>query len=241
MIVSTSAVVLHVTKYHDTSHIVHLYTEELGRVSCAVKFSRSRKGTLRPQLFQSLMLLEVTLETRASKSIHVMKEARIMVPYTNLLFDPVRGAIAMYLAEFLDKVLRGEGENKPLFAYLLHSFQWLDCATRGVANFHLVFLMRLSLFVGIYPNTEDYHAGDYFDMRASCFVSQMPGHPNYLMPEEAERFSVLMRMRYETMHLFPFDRGQRTYCLELLTDYYRLHMPDFPPLKSMTILQELFS
>ena len=101
--------------------------------------------------------------------------------------------------------------------------------------------MRLSLFVGIYPNTEDYHAGDYFDMRASCFVSQMPGHPNYLMPEEAERFSVLMRMRYETMHLFPFDRGQRTYCLELLTDYYRLHMPDFPPLKSMTILQELFS
>lgn len=241
MIVSTPAVVLHVTKYNDHSNIVHFFTEAMGRVSCSVKLSRSRKGQLKPQLFQPLTLLEVAVETRASKSMHFIREARILVPYSKIPFDPVRGTIGLYLAEFLDKVLRGEEKNKPLFAYLLHSFQWLDYAERGVANFHLVFLMRLSLFLGIYPNTEDYHEGYYFDMRSSCFVGQMPGHPNFLKPAEAERFGVLMRMRYETMHLFPFERGQRTYCLELLTEYYRLHVSNFPALKSLEILQEIFS
>ncbi len=241
MIVSTPAIVLHVTKYNDTSSIVHLFTEALGRISCGVKISHSRKAQLRPQYFQPLTLLEVLIETRASKSMHSLKEVRMLIPYSQIPFDPVRSTIGMYLAEFLDKVLRSEGENKPLFAYLLHSFQWLDCAHRGIANFHLVFLMRLSIFLGIYPNTEDYHTGDYFDMRSSCFVPQVPGHPNFLKPAEAERFGILMRMRYETMHLFPFERTQRTYCLELLTEYYRLHIPEFPPLKSLEVLQEIFS
>lgn len=173
--------------------------------------------------------------------MHFMRDARLLVAYSKIPFDPLRATIGLYLAEFLDKVLRGEEKNKPLFAYLLHSFQWLDCAERGIANFHLVFLMRLSLFLGIYPNTEDYHEGNYFDMRSSCFVERMPDHPHFLKPAEAERFGVLMRMRYETMHLFPFERGQRTYCLELLTEYYRLHVSDFPPLKSLEILQEVFS
>ncbi len=241
MIVSTPAVVLHITKYNDQSNIVHFFTETLGRISCAVKLSRSRKASLKPQLFQPLTLLEITVETRASKTIHFIREARILTPYSRIPFDPIRGTIGLYLAEFLDKILRGEEENRPLFAYLIHSFQWLDCAQRGIANFHLVFLMRLSMFLGIYPNTEDYRSGDYFDMRNSCFVNRMPGHPNFLKPEEAERFGVLMRMRYETMHLFPFERGQRIYCLELLTEYYRLHVSDFPPLKSTEVLQEVFS
>ena len=44
-----------------------------------------------------------------------------------------------------------------LFAYLIHSIRWLDeCENRSFANFHLVFLMRLSRFLGLYPNVDDY-------------------------------------------------------------------------------------
>ena len=50
-----------------------------------------------------------------------------------------------------------------------------------------------------------------------------------------------MRMRFETMHLFPFDRQQRNRCLELLVDYYRLHIADFSSLKSIDVLKELFN
>jgi DNA repair protein RecO (recombination protein O) len=49
-----------------------------------------------------------------------------------------------------------------------------------------------------------------------------------------------MRLNYETMGLFAMNRQQRQRCLAIVMDYYRLHLPDFPQLKSLDILQELF-
>ena len=43
--------------------------------------------------------------------------------------------------------------------------------------------MRLSRFLGLYPNLEDYHAGDYFDLQNACFPLPPPPPPSqYLLP-----------------------------------------------------------
>lgn len=52
---------------------------------------------------------------------------------------------------------------------------------------------------------------------------------------------VLFRMNYPTMHLFRLSRRERQRILHVLNEYYRLHVPGFPELKSLEILQELFS
>ena len=91
------------------------------------------------------------------------------------------------------------------------------------------------------PNLEDYHAGDYFDLQNACFTPLRPQlHSNYIAPEEAARLTQLMRMNYETMHLFTMNRLERTRCLNIMNEYYRLHLPDFPVLKSLEVLKELF-
>ncbi len=101
--------------------------------------------------------------------------------------------------------------------------------------------MRLSRFLGLYPNLEDYHTGDYFDLLNACFTSIRPQlHSSYINPEEAGRLRQLMRMNYETMHLFTMNRLERTRCLNIMNEYYRLHLPDFPVLKSLEVLKELF-
>ena len=149
--------------------------------------------------------------------------------------------MALFLSEFLYRAVREEAENRPLFAYLQHSIIWLDECGGGFANFHLVFLMRLSRFLGLYPNLEDYHTGDYFDLLNACFTSIRPQlHSSYINPEEAGRLRQLMRMNYETMHLFGMSRAERARCLAIMNDYYRLHLPDFPALKSLEVLKELF-
>ena len=95
--------------------------------------------------------------------------------------------------------------------------------------------------VELYPNLEDYHTGDYFDLLNACFTSIRPQlHSSYINPEEAVRLRQLMRMNYETMHLFGMSRAERTRCLTIMNDYYRLHLPDFPALKSLEVLKELF-
>ena len=45
---------------------------------------------------------------------------------------------------------------------------------------------------------------------------------------------------YETMHLFKMSRSERNRCTEIILTYYRLHVPNFPELKSLGIMQELF-
>jgi DNA repair protein RecO (recombination protein O) len=60
------------------------------------------------------------------------------------------------------------------------------------------------------------------------------------LPEEAFRITRLMRMNYETMHLFCMNREERARCLEIIGNYYRLHIPGLQELKSPEVLRELF-
>lgn len=242
MLQKTVGIVLHTLKYNDTSNIVEMYTELTGRASFLVSVPRSRKAVVKSVLFQPLSLIEFEADFRANTTLYKIKEAKAFYPFSSVPYNPYKSSIALFLAEFLYRAIREEAENRPLFAYLVHSITWLDECGEGFANFHLVFLMRLSRFLGLYPNLEDYHEGDYFDMLNACFVSVRPQlHSSYINPDESGRLIRLMRMNYETMHLYSMNRAERTRCLTIINEYYRLHLPDFPLLKSLAVLQELFS
>lgn len=241
MLQKTLGIVLHTLKYKDTAVIVDIYTEVAGRASFMVPVSRSRKATVKSVLFQPLALVELETDFRPNTTIYKVKEAKSFYPFTTIPYDPYKSAIALFLSEFLYRSLREEAENRPLFAYLQHSIVWLDECRHSYSNFHLVFLMRLSRFLGLYPNLEDYREGDYFDLQNACFTPLRPQqHSHYIHPEEASRLTVLMRMNYKTMHLFAMNRMERSRCLVIMNEYYRLHLPDFPVLKSLEVLKELF-
>ena len=212
MLQKTKGIVLHTLKYNDTSIIVDMYTELFGRASFLVTVPRSRKAAVKSVLFQPLSFIEFEADYRPNATLYRVKEAKSFYPFSSIPYDPYKSSMALFLSEFLYRAIREEAENRPLFAYLQHSIIWLDECGEGFANFHLVFLMRLSRFLGLYPNN----------------------------PEEAVRLRQLMRMNYETMHLFGMSRAERTRCLTIMNDYYRLHLPDFPALKSLEVLKELF-
>ncbi|MCP3893590.1 MAG: DNA repair protein RecO [Bacteroides sp.] len=241
MLQKTIGIVLHTLKYNDTSNIIEMYTELFGRASFLVSVPRSRKSAVKSVLFQPMSIIEFEADFRPNSTLYRIKEAKSYYPFSSVPYDPYKSAIALFLAEFLCRAIREEAENRPLFAYLLHSVIWLDESDEGFANFHLVFLMRFSRFLGLYPNLDDYHEGDYFDMLNAGFVSTRPQlHSSFIEPDESKRLIALMRMNYETMHLFTMNRAERARCLVILNEYYRLHLPDFPVLKSLSVLQELF-
>ena len=64
---------------------------------------------------------------------------------------------------------------------------------------------------------------------------------DFLQPDEAKKVQLMMRMDYATMHLFQMSHTERNRLLEVALSYYRLHLPDFPDLKSLSVLQELYS
>ena len=146
----------------------------------------------------------------------------------------------MFLSEFLYHTTRNEQQNVPLFNFVVSSLQWLDLAQTGFANFHIVFMIRLTLFLGIAPNVEDAELGEYFDLMEGRHVRFVPAHSWFLNQQDSIRMRDLLRLRYQTMHLYIMSRQERNQCVEVIMKYYRLHMPDFPEMKTLPILQELF-
>ena len=241
MLTKTRAIVLHSLKYGETRMIVDVFTRQYGRLSFIVSMPKTAKSKMKKQFFQPLSLLEIEADIRQKVQLQKLKDVRLASPFTSIPFHPHKLSMALFLAEFLYHALRSEQRNELLYDYVESSIQWLDGQDSQFANFHLVFLMRMSRFLGFYPNLDNYKTGDYFDLRESVFLPSPPVHRDFLYPEEAEKVQLMMRMDFPTMHLFQMSHGERNRLLEVSLLYYRLHLPDFPEMKSITVLQELYA
>lgn len=240
MEVKTKAIVLRTVKYGESRLIVDLLTEKVGRLSFGCNISRSGKGKIKKQLFQPLTILDVSFDYRENIQLQRFYDLRIAVPFVSIPFNSVKLSITLFLAEFLGYSTRDERDNIPLYDFVEKSLLWLDGSQQAYANFHLVFMMHLTLFIGFYPNLEGYREGSWFDLRDGSFSLVCPHHPDYLYPAESSRICTLMRMSYDNMRFFRMNRAERNRCVEVILYYYRLHVPDFPELKSLDVLRELF-
>lgn len=241
MVVKTRAIVLRTTKFGDSQIIVDVLTEEQGRVSFMVRLSKSSKGKFRRQYFQPLTLLAIEYDYRQKANLQKMKDLMVYLPYCDIPFSPIKLPMSMFLAEFISLSTRNEQKDLPLFEFVLNSLLWLDGASGTFANFHIVFMLRMTLFLGFYPNLEDDEQLPYFDLQEGCFAAHAPVHPHFLGPEDALLLRKLMRIRYRTMHLYQMSRLERNRCVDLVLQYYRLHVPNFPDMKTLPVLKELFA
>ena len=269
----TSAIVLRSLKYGDKRVIVDMFTRQHGRLSYIVPLPTSARSKIKKQYFQPLTLLNIEGKLRPQSQLQHLDDASLLVPLPSLLTVPTKLALGLFVAEFLCHALRDEQQNEPLFDYIQGSIEWLDAASQSYANFHLVFLMRLSRFLGFYPNLSVEEGGarmeesghssinksqisaracslcsqrnlksqTFFDLRNATFCTEPPLHRDFLMPEEASRIKILMRMDFYTMHLYRLSRAERNRILEILLLYYRLHLPAIPELRSLSVLHELFN
>ena len=241
MLTKTQAIVLHTIKYGETRIIVDMFTRTHGRLSFIVNIPKSIKAKTKKQFFQPLNILEIEVDVRQKVQLQKLSDVRLASPFSSIPFNPHKLSISLFIAEFLYYALRSEQQNALLYDYVESSILWLDSQDDRYANFHLVFLMRLSRFLGFYPNLDHYQTGDYFDLRESMFLPTPPLHRDFLYPQEAEKVQLMMRMDYPTMHLFKMTHQERNRLLEVTITYYRLHLTDFPELKSIAVLQELYA
>lgn len=241
MLERTKGVVLHLIRYDDSSIIADIYTLSHGKLSFLVKVPRSRKSNVRTMLLRPLNILELDFDYRQNKDLQRIKEMHVAIPYSSLPYHPVKETLALFLSEFLYHAIKHEVANPSLFEYMCSGLEWLDQTDRGISNFHLVFLIRMTRFLGFWPNVPEVMPGQVFDLKDGVLTNHLPSHGAYIEKEETRWLPYLLRMDFVSMHLFRFTRQQRGRILDVLTDYYRWHVPEFPELKSMQVLREVFS
>lgn len=233
------ALVLRTVKYGESKLIVDVFSRSGGRMSFVASVPKSGRGKFRKQFFQPLCMIDCVCDVRPKAGLHKLCEVSMHSFYSSLPYDERKLSVGLFVAEFLCHALRGEQRNENLFDYIADSLLWLDGSGGGFVNFHLVFMLRISRFLGFYPNTDDYAEGDFFDLRSACFCRTEPFHRDFLPPGEARSIRLMMRISYATMRLLRLSRAERNRMVDVVLRYYSLHIPDFPEMKSLAVLREM--
>ena len=238
MITATRAIVLSHLRYGDSSLIVNLYAESMGRQVVFVQGAFSKKSSMRAALFQPLHIVETNLHYRANRQMQRVSNVQMYCPFQSIPFDPVKSCIALFIAEILYKTLKEEEANAGLFNFLLHSIQTLDLNERGTANFHLAFLVHYSRYLGFYPNTEQASDHIWFDSQKGSFVPTPAASSP--IPEYNHLLTHLFGMSFEHLDSLQINHHQRNYLTEYLLGYYSTHIANFGKLKSYPVLRNVF-
>ncbi len=240
MIQKTRGLVIHTIKYTDNSVISHIYTENFGRQSFLIKGTRGKKSPVRINLLQHLSILEMEVYIKQMRDLQRIKEIGLHENLSSILSDPVKNAVALFVAELLYRSLQEQESNLPLFSYLLNAIKILDLSGKGYANFHLLFLMGLTRHLGFSPRNNYTSSKKYFDMENAAFTEKQPLHPCFISPPASRYLPSLMNCSFEEMDSIKLNSDMRNILVTGLLDYYRFHLPGMGQFKSLPVLQEIF-
>jgi len=236
----TRGLVLNTINYNDKYVLAQIFTESFGRITYMVSKAKGKNSKVPKSLFSPLAILDLEVEHQASRDIQRIREARSELYLYDISGNLGKTSMAFFLSEFLTRVLRDINDSQLLFSFLEQSVQILEMTDKSISNYHLVFMLKLSHFLGFYPNLEEYRTNDLFDMINGEFVKYQPLHKHFLNRNDSKALSMLARISYENMHRFVFSRQDRINIINRILEYYRLHLYEFPALKSLDVLHELF-
>jgi DNA repair protein RecO (recombination protein O) len=239
MIEKTRGIILQQIRYGENSRIVQVYTERFGRLAFMVKGLGKKSGVQRA-LLQPLALLELEISYKPSRNLQNIREARISVPLPDIHMQIYKASIALFISEVLSKTLTEEDTNSPLFRFLYNSVIQLDREQEITNIFHLLFLARLTQYLGFPPVNRFSGENRYFDLREGLFVPSLPTHPDFMDTENAALFSSLLDPGDKLQDFSRRTLSDKKEFLEKILLYYRIHLEGMGKIKSLDILHEVF-
>ncbi|MEE4258624.1 MAG: DNA repair protein RecO C-terminal domain-containing protein, partial [Bacteroidales bacterium] len=144
-----------------------------------------------------------------------------------------------FLYEILIKTLKEETHDKPLFEWLFNALTWLDLTEQKVINYHLVFLFQLSRFLGFFPKFSNRDEVDYFDLQEGIFQENQPEHPNFVSGEIVKQMAWLGTTTFEDCHTLKIGNTNRRKIVDVLVQYYQVHMPNMHQIHSLDVLKSM--
>lgn len=239
MLYKINAIVLSKLKYGDNDLIVKCYTKQRGIASYLIKGAlKSQKGSPKTAFFQPLSLLLVEEYYKPNRTFQGIKEVKLEYLYKTLHTDILKGAIVMFLSEVLSSVLKEEEPNESLCSYLENSMKWLDDKSE-FSNFHLLFLLNLTKYLGFYPDTQNTNY-EFFNLSSGLFECNKSGF-YAVSGKNIMVLKTLLGINFDELNTINLNSKQRFSFLNMLMLYFELHLGDFKKPKSLEILNQVFN
>ena len=141
-----------------------LYTEKSGRQTVILHGARGAGARNKAAVIQPLYLLDTESYVHKNREVQMLREVWLSHPYLTIPYDVTKSAQLLFLAEILRKILQEEEAQPALFEFMESALLFLDMMEQGSSHFHLWFLVRLTGFLGIFPQESEAGGNRWFDM-----------------------------------------------------------------------------
>lgn len=240
MLTPVNCIALNIIKYNDKHSILRAYSLELGCLSFLVPAGNGKEARRRRAILMPLSMFKCIADIHFGRDIYVMRDLSTDLVFPQIRINPIKSSIAFFISEILTVILRESQDDKILYYFLKDTLQRLNDGNKGIANFHICFLVKLIRFLGLEPDYSTYKEGVLFDYAEGLFRFTPPLHSHFLSVEESQILYTLSRMTFDNMYCFKFSRIERCQILDALLKYYAMHYPALSSINSLNVLKELF-
>lgn len=220
MLHKTKGIVFRFTPYGETSIIVSIFTESFGLQSYIVNSVRSKSGKGKIAIYQPLTLLDLVVYHKENAGILRIKEATCNYPYQNLQSNPIKSCIGLFINEVLNKTVKEQAHAGELCNFIFDSLIHLDQSSRP-ENFHLVFLIKLSKYLGFGPFAKIELGALMLDKQEEVILDE------------------LLLCQYDDV--IQINNAQRRNLLDAFLRFYNSHVDAMGAIKSVAVLREVLN
>ncbi len=233
MLVKTNAIVLNSINYSDNSLICKVFTKDYGLKTFFINNKKKIVNIIYP-----LSILEITFNNRDNKNMLKFCEITSDISLKNTRFNYYKNTIIFFLSEILSNIIKEDYKEPELFDFINDSIIKLDEIDENIADFHLVFLLKLSELIGFKPRNNFSEINKYFNIVEGHFTYLKSD--NSLNASESAYLSNLFDKKYGESIEVIINGQQRSLVLEFFINYYSHHLSKFREIKTLDVLKQCF-
>ena len=213
----TELIVLHTTKFGENSLVVHTLSRDYGRRSFLVK-GTGKKSMM--SLFLPLNVLEADILETNKSTLFTARSLAAKHPLLGIRNNMFKNSMTMFMSEVLYRVVKDGAYEQGLFEWCEKDILLLDAIQTDFSNFHIRFLLELTVTLGFSPESQD------------------------LMPFVGEHYPVVekfMTLPFAESMLIPLSGAVRNEIAEEILRYIEYHTESSVNVNSLKVLRELFA
>ena len=174
MVSKTNGIVLNYIKYKETSIISKIYTKEFGLKSYLINGIRTKKGKFNISSFQPLSLLELVVYENKNSQIGRIKELKFDKIYFTNHHVQKKISICLFISEVLLRLITFQVPDINQFNFVRNSLIELDKIVDNYENFHIIFLIKFSKYLGFeISNISDFSNIKFENELVISFLSEI--------------------------------------------------------------------
>ena len=214
---NTGLIVLHTTKFGENSLVVHTLSREYGRRRFFVR-GVGKKASM--SLFLPLNILEADIQESNKSDLFTARNIVSRHPLLGIRNNIFKNSMTMFLSEVLYRVVKDGAAEQGLFEWCEKNILLLDSIQTDFSNFHIRFLLELTVALGFSPEAKD----------LAPFVGE-----HYPV---TERF---MTLSFAESMLIPLNGTVRNEIAEEILRYIEFHSESAVNVNSLKVLRERFA